>query len=306
MQIAGIASPMIRTTGAALVIGRDLLLDVISTRREGLGVRDLFIAATVSQANLQGPAAAPEVQLAYAASDEVIPESLRRPISISAIARSLDWPFETVRRHVGGLQRSGVLKILPDGVVIDVEHARGPSRRELMLAADALLTRALRRLRDAGWLGQVEWPKVQHQAPLRPFRLSTFLIEDYLLAIAAEGSRLVGGELDFLILIQLARANTAAIDAGRTAAEIATHLIPDDARRPVSVVEVARALDLPRETARRRLLHLEKTGRVARSEAGYIVPGAVIAETAAALAPANDQLLRRLVRACAQYGLLPD
>jgi hypothetical protein len=93
-----------------------------------------------------------------------VDDALRRPISISALARSLGLPNETVRRHVNALVAAGYAARTPGGGVIvtshdldrpDVQEAVGKNVTNL-----ERLTRALR-----------ETPRrVAPAAPVRPRR----------------------------------------------------------------------------------------------------------------------------------------
>jgi len=49
---------------------------------------------------------------------EFFPDDLRRPISVSALARSLGLPVETTRRHVVKLAAGGYVRRTPNGGVI--------------------------------------------------------------------------------------------------------------------------------------------------------------------------------------------
>lgn len=49
------------------------------------------------------------VRVALPGPDGVAPDHMRRPVSVSAVAASLDLPYETVRRHVVKLVEQGLL-----------------------------------------------------------------------------------------------------------------------------------------------------------------------------------------------------
>lgn len=54
-------------------------------------------------------------------------DELRRPVSVSAIARSLALPVETVRRHIIGLEKSGLLsRTRGGGVMVTSQHLDTP------------------------------------------------------------------------------------------------------------------------------------------------------------------------------------
>jgi len=57
--------------------------------------------------------------LKYGGMNQLPPDELRRPVTVNAIAGSLRLPYETTRRYVSGLVRSGrAVRIDGEGVII--------------------------------------------------------------------------------------------------------------------------------------------------------------------------------------------
>jgi len=62
----------------------------------------------------------PETRLsqAYSEAGDTVPDELRRPISVHALALSLDLPYETTRRHVNHLIADGLCVRTESGVQV--------------------------------------------------------------------------------------------------------------------------------------------------------------------------------------------
>ena len=77
-----------------------------------------------------------------------VSDALRRPVSISALARSLGLPHETVRRHVIGLVAAGYAsRTARGGVIVTSEHLNQPHIQEAVQANIINLERLNRSLR---------------------------------------------------------------------------------------------------------------------------------------------------------------
>lgn len=72
-----------------------------------------LIFAGVLQANTRSLLASPNEAWAYARQTTPPPDELRTPVSIRHLARDLDMPYETVRRHTAALTARGYLKMIP-------------------------------------------------------------------------------------------------------------------------------------------------------------------------------------------------
>lgn len=80
---------------------------------------------------------------------DVLPDDVRQPVSVLAISNSLRLPYETVRRHVLGLQKEGICqRVGAQGLVVpQAVHRRFTSHS---VANYELLTGLLSELRSAG------------------------------------------------------------------------------------------------------------------------------------------------------------
>jgi hypothetical protein len=104
-------------------------LDLVKLGGFGRDVIDGLLMAAISQANVAQITRSPELQRAYATLDQVPPDEMRRPVSISAIANSLRIPFETARRRIAALTELGVIKVVPKGVIIPQGPLNSPFYR---------------------------------------------------------------------------------------------------------------------------------------------------------------------------------
>ena len=70
----------------------------------------------------------------YAGIDQPPPDEVRRPVSVSAIARSLGVPYETLRRQVRRLIEAGVCLRVDGGLIIPTAAVERPAAAQAMLA----------------------------------------------------------------------------------------------------------------------------------------------------------------------------
>jgi len=304
MQLAAHKEPSISAVSvSALLIGRDCALDAFATRRGDLSALDILIVATVVQANLAA-IATPDAQLEYATLDGVAPETLRRPVSISRLAQSLDMPFETIRRHLRRLEAAGVLNITPQGVMAPERRFDSPEGRAAAIAIDALCRRTFERLQAVGFFASRPLPAASHHPAAPPIRLVTRLMADYVLRFAQDTRAVAGGHMDALLLLEISRRNVRDLGDDRSWAEPTLPFVPDDEKRPASVSELAQGLGLSFETARRHLVHLAEADICQRVDGGYIITAERLAALCASLVASNDTNLWRLYRGCAQLGVI--
>ena len=87
---------------------------------------------------------------AYPDNDTPPPDSERRPISISRLARSMGLPFETTRRYVHRLLESGACVKVKGGVIVSSEALERPELDAARTANLANLRKLMRDLRQAG------------------------------------------------------------------------------------------------------------------------------------------------------------
>ena len=102
------------------VVGGDILRGVIFTAVIDANVRHLRPSDVVAQT--------------YSEAGDQVPDEVRKPISVHALALELDIPYETTRRHVNALISGGFCQRTESGIVV-------PSS---VIARDQMVT-ALRR-----------------------------------------------------------------------------------------------------------------------------------------------------------------
>lgn len=106
------------------------------------------IYTAIVQANVREIWNDPELNRQYAASAP--PDALRRPISISSIAASLNLPRETVRRHVMKMIEAGAVVKKDGGVIVPQAVVDSPRGLENMRLQYANARRFVLSLRKAG------------------------------------------------------------------------------------------------------------------------------------------------------------
>jgi hypothetical protein len=92
----------------------------------------------------------PETFGQFASVDDLPPDDVRRPVSVSAVAASLGVSYETARRHVSKLVTAGLCIRVRGGVVAPSANMQGPWEHQAMLANMASLRRLYRALKRAG------------------------------------------------------------------------------------------------------------------------------------------------------------
>ncbi len=86
------------------IVGGDILRGVIFTAVVDANVRHIRPGDVVSQT--------------YSEATDRVPDDLRRPISVHALALELDIPYETTRRHVNALIQGGFCQRTESGIVV--------------------------------------------------------------------------------------------------------------------------------------------------------------------------------------------
>lgn len=134
------------------------------------------------------------------------------------------------------------------------------------------------------------------------------LTSEYLIGLVAEMIRETGHDpIDMLILNAIGAANVSHLRDRQdlTAAFQAPDApLPIEMKRPITSLGVAESLGLPRETVRRRVAGLVKSGHLMRQKGGLIAtPELQDPERTVALAFSNAQLFRRMIRQLRQHGV---
>lgn len=232
-----------------------------------------------------------------------------RGVSVRALARSLNLPFETVRRKVRELEHAGLCVPAGDGRPIAAPLGEAAARAEAARVCDGfgLL------LGNLAALGVS--PSVFHGGTLPapaadqgPAQLAAHrLIHNYFLRTLEAGVAPHGTMFNALVFVAAMSANAERITydpalALRYAA--ADTPPPDGLRRAAKPREIAQRLNLPYEVVRRRLVEFLERGWVVKSGSGYLCAVERMQDPALlAGAYLIVQRLGQLVQAVAQTGL---
>ena len=258
--------------------GVDFQLSVARLITEAID-RDLLssmILLAIARANLLDVARDPMAIVAYQGMEGVVPDEMRRPVSVYAIARQLNTPYETVRRHVVQLKDAELCESVGRGVV-------APGRvfftARWMTAADQAWKLAVKLVEEAASCGiggdAFEWPAT----PDVRRQVARSSVDFFLSGLSLERQPKELDVTSILVLRAVAAANVRHLteDPIRGAMFAALSEIPDDGqRRPVSVYAVSKSLAVPYETARRIANKLTTKGLVERWEEGLVVPNRVL------------------------------
>jgi hypothetical protein len=104
-----------------------------------------IVSANVSHLNADGPDGP-----LHADSDDVPPDEARKPVSVMALSGSLGLPYETARRHVAKLLKSGQCVRVAGGLIVPAKVLLGERHTEVMRANLTNLRRLFRALNKAG------------------------------------------------------------------------------------------------------------------------------------------------------------
>jgi hypothetical protein len=284
------------------------LLDAITLLRGDRHLLDTLLAGVIVQANTARVRREADLQIAYARAEDSVPDEMRRPVSINAVAASLHLPFETVRRRVNGLIARGEVVVVDGGLVVPGALLRSPQYLAAAFAGYGRLQRFYRDLDAAGLIGDLPASSVELRAGVVPLRTAERLAADYLLRFIELLMNQVGEVQDTLLFVGVIHWNIVHLGAEMPTGPAGSteHFVPDHLRRPINAAALARLVGLPAETVRRHLSALEGRGLCCSvGRAGVIVPAEIHASLGLlAVMEDNWRNLQRLFAALAQLGVL--
>lgn len=184
------------------------------------------------------------------------------PMGIREMSRRLGLPFETVRRHVRRLVRSGVCLAENDGVTLAPTIQRS-ARAGAMLRT--IYLHAVRLLGDLNRIGVANF-RPRRSSPADSRRLDK---EQTIIVVAAIGMLLAamkalyhffdGDLMSGLVFTAIRAANVKHIT---NSPPVATRdILPDSDRLPVSMLAISDSMRVPYETVRRHARKLVKQGK---------------------------------------------
>jgi len=298
------AAPFSRLRIAAR-LANGFALDLVKLSGFGRDVVDGLLLTAISQANVTQITRSRELQMRYATLDTPPPDEIRRPVSINAVAASLHMPFETVRRRVRRLAKSGVVKITARGVIVPSAQLNTRFYR-VALEANYRLVRALyANLRAIGVLEDLSVHAPPYPGDAPPYRIVVRLSADYLLRLAEPLTVHMPDPVNALLLMDLVLANTEHIVEAEDLPLEPNGFLADSLRRPVRATVLAQRLGIPQETVRRHLAQLIADGRCERTAQGYWAPArAIDGPFFRQFMVANPSQLHRMFEALADYGIV--
>lgn len=109
---------------------------------------ELILHGTLIYENARDVMDDPELATAY--SDKVIPDELRRPVTIRLLSDTYGMPYATVRRHIDTMIAIGAMQRKGSGYVLNTAWTASPERLEMSDRTVLYLLRQLRTLAAAG------------------------------------------------------------------------------------------------------------------------------------------------------------
>jgi DNA-binding Lrp family transcriptional regulator len=289
------------TLASRLAVG--FLLDCIAITRGDGDVIDTLLLGAIIQANVQEINRRADLQVSYADEAGLPPDEVRRPVSMNALASSLDLPFETVRRRVKALARDGWCRFTGDGVIVPTAVLADPKYYVDAYRMFERLRDFYFQLSDLGLLGDLPPRSVELPAGAFPVRAVARLVGAYVLRVV-ESLGVMGDLLDGLLVLEMFRSNVEHL-APEAVGREPGGMINDAERAPITVSALAARLGHPAETVRRHVAGLMGRGVCVRVKGGLIVPVEALRRPALQTAMAgNAANLQRLFAALSQLGVL--
>lgn len=301
--------PSLGALRVAARLSNAFTLDLVKLGAHGRDVIDPLIRTAILHANLAQVIRDPDLMRRYATLDADVPDELRRPASVNAIAASLRIPFETARRRVGGLAEQGVCKITPAGVIVPHAATDTAFYRFACQVQFEKLHQLYDRLRAMDFLESP--PPIAH-APYAggdpPYRLAGRLVGQFVLRFTEPLAEHISDRVTQVALLDLICANTEhlADDDGGGEGVGPSGFVPDERRRPITVAALGERLGIAHETTRRHVVELCERGLCRKLEHGYIVPAEALARGPfVRFLFDNQRHLTRMFAGLADFGVLP-
>ena len=282
----------------------DYIRDTVEITRGDHELLDALILTAALDANMTPVKRAPDLRSTYGGAETSAPDRLRRPVSINAVAQSLNLPFETVRRRALKLAGAGLCVIGAQGMVVPRDAVTLPSYLAAQRARYDRAREFYKALKAAGALPAGDAAPVLSPRADPRVRVANWAFSEYVLRACSDLIALTGNVMSSRVLLELVLANTRALP---TEALAGWANDPLRAARPVRIAALAGPLRLPRETVRRHLRMLETLGFCHRWPDGVVAVAPVsIRPRLAALAKANQANVQRLFAGLHQSGVLAD
>jgi DNA-binding IclR family transcriptional regulator len=201
------------------------------------------------------------------------------PVSVTALARTLDMPYETVRRHALALRAAGFCRKQKGGYVVPTHVANRLDLDDLLSEITVGTQRLVEDLAQVGAPLATTTSQALNEMSRQSARMAIRFYVDGL------GDLCRSLQMDVLratILMNIVRRNHSAFEAGLgqdVDAISLTQWFTDPMRRAVSTYCVAKTLRLPYETVRRHCRALQDQGAVETDDKGGLVVTGRLLET---------------------------
>lgn len=232
----------------------NFVLDIAGHGIPGLKPLEALLAMAINQANIAPLTRDPAARSRYGALERPAPDEARRPVSVRAVAASMQLPYETARRNIRRLEAQGVCLVGEAGVVVPAAFMLSPAWCEAASLGHERLHALFRMLTARRLLEPLPAANYDEQEP--PVRGAVRLMSDYLLRTA---EAVVGRTDDLVTTLVMLPLLAAAAGAE-----------PGGAPPPMSVAAIARRVQLPAETVRRHASALVSTGAVETWRQGLV------------------------------------
>jgi len=273
------------------------LLDIISIGRPYGDVLDVLLIAAVVNANFAPMLRDPDLHARYARISTPLPDAERRPISVNALAASVDQPFETVRRRVSSLVARGICAVtsagvyVPGAAVTAQRHQFGAVRRysRFWRFQDELVRVHL--------FDPPSFTPLAADDPAAPVSGVGRIVTDYWLRCLEDLRRAIRDPVTGVIYLGLLRANCEHLLTVAAVERVHAGQPAGEEGRPVRLADLARRLGMAYETTRRHVAWLIDHGYCVREPAGLVfAPEALNSPELAALVANNLINVRRMFR----------
>jgi DNA-binding Lrp family transcriptional regulator len=251
---------------------------------------DALIVVAVTQANVEPINRDPALQRAYATYGQTPPDHLRRPVSINAIAQSLNLSFETVRRRVLKLTVLGLFKQTRQGIYAPAKVVFGKQHEAALQGGYERLWALHRALESIGFCEA--YPEDLAWDDADPLRLVARVSTEYLLRLVETLMEECGDPVDVAIWLAIFS----------DAPTLGPKPIAPKTRQPFR--RVSQRLGLSEETVRRRALALVERGLCDRVPQGVFVSTETLQRPAVRLLlERNRRDVRRMFASLAEFGI---
>lgn len=240
-------SPRVRQIGRRSL---QFVFDVSQISRGQGDVLDPLLLTAILDANQAAIHRDPELALRYGDAGTALPDELRRPISVNALAKSLRLPFETVRRRVAGWVETGICVRTRGGVYVPQAVVTSPAYVTTQGERVARLRTFHRELVHAGFISPLLADALSETA----VRAADRALAQYMLRTCDLLIEVVLNPVTGFVLLGLG----------------ATGLVgSEESREPAPVATVCANLGMPAETVRRHLQVLARLGFAEHAAKGW-------------------------------------